>query len=359
MCAARLAPHPAMATTTATLLRSLLTRSDLERLDLGDAQVERWLQQGALSALGALKNDLDADERVFEVPDQALQTELAERLRPLGKPDVLLSPAHIRTFLRAAAGDGGADAAIVAALADRPEPAAPEQATTTASDPVAVAAAPPVGTDPDWTAPASAAHVEDSTDAEIEALMSPAPQRTGRMPDTDWFDISELEAAMGELLPMTETGVASNQKFAVPPAAPPAVNLPEDLYALAEMAHGHEQRLGELATTVATLTERVQGLERALVEADVLVLPEDANGDEAAHDEGSGAAEDEAVTPRASGDRRHVAVLTIASALSAWSVLLWFGTGSATLALSSLIAAAVLVALALGAARDASRPPGR
>lgn len=350
-----------MATTTASLLRSLLTRSDLERLDLGDAQVERWLQQGALSALGALKNDLDADEGVFEVPDQALQTELAERLRPLGKPDVLLSPARIRTFLRAAAGDGGADAAIVAALADRPEPAAPapQQATTVASDPVAVAEEPPVVTDPDGTAPASAAQVEDSTDAEIEALMSPAPPRTGRMPDTDWFDISELEAAMGELLPMTETGVASNQKFAVPPAAPPAVNLPEDLYALAEMAHGHEQRLGELIATVATLTERVQGLERALVEADVLVLPEDANGDEAAHDDASGAAEDEAVTPRASGDRRHVAVLTIASALSAWSVLMWFGTGSATLALSSLIAAAVLVALALGAARDASRPPGR
>lgn len=354
-----------MATTTASLLRSLLTRSDLDRLDLGDAQVDQWLQLGALSALGALKNDCDADEHVFEVPDTSLQAELAERLRPLGKPDVVLSPERIRSFLRAAAADGGADAAVAAALLDRSEPAAASVDPPAADAPSVAAASDEqaLAAEAETTAPSAetavpAAAIEDSTDAEIEALMSPSPLRTNRLPDTDWFDISELEAAMGELLPMTETGAPPSQTFTVPPAAPPAVNLPEDLYALTEMAHGHEQRLGDLAATVTALAERVQELERALVEAEVLVMPDAADA-APPDDDDADTREPDVAAPAPTADRRHVAVLTIASALSAWSVLMWFGTGSATLALSSLIAAVVLVALALGAARDASRPPRR
>lgn len=315
-----------MTSSTATLLRQLLTRADLAQITGDAAQIDTWLHDGALARVGEVPGDGGA-EPVFTVTDTKLRAELAQKLAASGKDDVALSVEQLHDVLArevaATATESdpsrqlamavaalGADFDVVLDLADAPTPldAAPAAAPTPAAGPMS----------------------ED--EAVVEALIAPVPTSARSRPktDTEWFDVSELEAAMGDLLPMTASVAAEAPAtaFEVTPAAPPHANVTEDLYALTEMVHGHGQRLEALEAAIADLT-RMQPPEAAPAE-----LPADDAADATTSE------------PRHT-DQRRTAGLVFACALSGWSLLLWFGTGSATLALASLCAAAAIVGAAL------------
>lgn len=307
-----------MMSPAAHLLQHLLTHSDLERLGGGAEQADAWMQAGGVTPIGTIETGAGVEEAVYVVIDEKLVAEFAGRLAAEGQAEKKLSAPQVEAYLRECA-----------SVAD-------ETGNRAGSDVVRRLAI-------------AVANLDD--EAVFAALAAPAP--TSRGPGgrprtamaTEWFDIDELEAAMGDLLPMTEADAGGETAggFEMAPASAPDANLTEDLYALADMVHQHTEQLAavaDLPETVAALTQRVHGLQEALAELGVAPAPP-----------GDGLASDD--TGAGAPDLRRKTALAIGCALSGWSVLMWFGTGSATLAISSLVAAAVVVGLACKAPHTA------
>lgn len=81
-----------------SLLRHLLTRSDLASMAIPAAVILDWLEAGALEAVGVLDDDADGDP-VFTVTSPELRCELQPRLAGIDKPAVVLSPLRVRSIL--------------------------------------------------------------------------------------------------------------------------------------------------------------------------------------------------------------------------------------------------------------------
>ncbi|MBX3462640.1 MAG: hypothetical protein KF830_05685 [Planctomycetes bacterium] len=294
-----------MTSPTASLLDRLLTRADLDRLGIPDEQVEAWRNAQALQVIRSLPAG-DAADHVLAVPSAALRAELGPHLEALGKADACLSPAEIATMLQDAHDRGLAAEAVefvAAATAELQPPASTTKPSTPVQDAV-------------------------GSQRELAARGGSAAETTS---DVEWFDIDELEAAMGDLSSAIEevapTAAAPDAAGSVEAAAP-AADVKEDLYALAEIVDGHSAQLAQLAELPAVLESLAQDVQR-------LCAALQSRDGEAAIRGG----------PRGLVDRRHVAG-ALGFGLLGWSAMLWFGTGSLTLAVAAGLAGACIVALA-------------
>jgi hypothetical protein len=98
----------------------LLTRSDLELLQVPAADVSAWLASGSLEAIGALPDDsATGGDPVFAVTANALRQDLALRLLEIDKSVVVMTPPRVRSLLQrfADSAHARADAAHEEALA--------------------------------------------------------------------------------------------------------------------------------------------------------------------------------------------------------------------------------------------------
>jgi hypothetical protein len=311
-----------MTSPTASLLDRLLTRSDLARLEITDRQVEDWIASRSLEPIGRFDTDQSTGEEVLAVHDATLRKELTARLAAAGRSSILMTPERIRSHLqqsRRGAADGEPESGATTATEALPAPGAAARNVTPAGG--------------------STAHAPSPTDAAQGAAAG----------EVEWFDIGELEAAMGDLLPMVEE---PHTESAAPSLAEHTgegtgfVDVTEDLYALTEIVDGHREQLVQLAAlpeVIEAMARRLDRLQEALHAMGIEPMPDD----------DAPAVEPEPTDQApADADRRRTAALGIGFALLVWSGLTWFGTGSATLALLSVVAATVTLFVALRPPRD-------
>jgi len=329
-----------MTSSTVSLLQHLLTRSDLTRLEVPSGQVEAWSANGVLVPVAELA-PIDAEEgpgeQVFAVTDAAVRADLGSRLAAIGKPTVLLSPPRIRSFLhRAASGDTepvSAGDETAAAVADQMPDSDLAQMLTEAiaaldgdmeivvrlaEEEARLQSNGPVPTEPQRPAATPAAE-------------EPAPAET--MGGSEWFDAGELEAAMGKL----DLGQAAADDEQVVTESVAVKGTPlEDLVPLAD------EGLEELAATVAFHNEQLERL---------VDLPHELQALQGELQQLRAAVQAGGTVATMSGDStfdgRRTSLMAIGLALLCWSGLIWFGTGSATLALVSFVAANVIGCLSL------------
>lgn len=321
-----------MTSATDSLLQHLLTRSDLARLQVPSAQVEQWLTDGRLEAVATLSGG--EGDAVMSVADAALRSELGARLAAAGKSTVLLCPERIRSFLQRAAAseeaakvadeltDGDLTQMLATAIAELDGDL--EVVARLAEEEAALQATPA----DDGNA------VEQGIDtaaAEVELLYEPFAIGKSAT-KSEWFEAGELEAAMGKLASRSigaETEeVAATTTGELDDLVP---LLHEDFEELAASVAFHSEqleRLVDLPHTVEELTQELEQLRAAVQSGGVLATMSDS-----------------------SFDGRRTSLMAIGLAMLCWSGLIWFGTGSATLALVSFVAANVIGCLALQPAR--------
>lgn len=324
-----------MTSPTASLLQHLLTSSDLAQLEIPASQVEAWLGTRSLAPVGELPSAGADAEQVFSVTDAALRRDLAVRLAAAGKPIVLLSPQRIRSFLRRAA-SGAVDAAVsvpgsvTAAVSQLPDDDFAELFAAAvaeldgdleivmrlAAEEATVDAKPPA---------ANRAHTRELTDTE-ESMLLDNPVRRRNQETTEWFDTAELEAAMGTLAGATDEAAGGREPLN--DLVPLAEEDLEELGAIVAFHSEQLERLADLPHSIDLLARRVEQLRRTVQDGEPLPA---STADQVAL----------GATP-STCDGRRTSLLAIALALVCWSGLIWFGTGSATLALVSLAAANVI-----------------
>jgi hypothetical protein len=319
-----------MTPSTVSLLQHLLTRSDLTRLEVPADQVEAWLASEVLAPVAELAPADDEEgpgEQVFAVADADVRADLGSRLAAIGKPTVLLSPPRIRSFLhRAASGDSGPVAAgeeTAAAIADQVPDSDLAQML---SDAIAAL-------DGDMEIVVRLAEEEARLQSDGPAPAAEAPAATETMGSSEWFDAGELEAAMGKL----DLGQAAADDDQVVTESVAVKGTPlEDLVPLAD------EGLEELAATVAFHNEQLERL---------VDLPHELQALKGELQQLRSAVQAGGTVATMSGDStfdgRRTSLMAIGLALLCWSGLIWFGTGSATLALVSFVAANVIGCLAL------------
>ncbi|MBL8727121.1 MAG: hypothetical protein JNM25_01735 [Planctomycetes bacterium] len=317
-----------MTSPTASLLQHLLTRSDLARLEVASTQVAAWLADGSLEPVAEVPVDDAAGEQVFSVADEALRAELGARLATIGKSAVLLSPRRIRSFLRRAA-DGGAGTAAAADTAD----------VVADADVAALFAALVADLDGDLENVLRLAMEE----ADVEL----GPQAIGARPAEE--AITEESMLRDNPIVLADSDVATWFRDGEFGAAPTGSGAPlddlvpvagEDLEELAATVAFHSEQLERLVDLPHALEDLAREVERIRAALEVAgALPP------AAAAEG---ATDAAANPSpAMRTGQRTSLMAICLALLCWSGLVWFGTGSATLALSSFLAATVIGYLAL------------
>lgn len=418
-----------MSSPTSSLLQHLLTRSDLERLDVAPPQVDAWLANRALEPIAQLPAAQAAaeGEQVFSVPDATLRDDLGARLTAIGKPTALLCPLRIRSFLqRTARGVSPADAAAAdpaAAVAEElPDGDLAEMLATAIRaidgdiEVVLRLAEQAPATDVARTAAVTGTRDhegDDVTEAHVteESLLLDDPIAPGGNSESEWFDTSELAAAMGDLAPDPAAAIepaaiaepttsTASPAFAKPTEAvatieaidaqvPPTAAAADDetvpvpdaaLTALVASLEAQAAELGALTQMVAThgeLLRRLDGMQGAieslhqqvaelratavLAAAAVPPAPVAPPAQERAPapppapvatpvtalEAPAAAAPTTATCPHAVVDHRRTSLMATGLALMCWSGLIWFGTGSATLALVSFVAANVVGCLAL------------
>lgn len=301
-----------MTSSTASLLQHLLTRSDLTRLEIASTQVEQWEASGALEAVAVVPSDGPADEHVFVVADETLRSELDARLATIGKPDVLSSPPQIRSFLRSAANGQMADADLAEQLA-----AVLTHLDGDLENLVRLALEAPD------TEPALPHPVPIVDDSEVTDILRGDPNV---LPDSNvsaWF--RDEQAVDGQGAPLDDLVPLAGEDF-------------EELEATVAFHSEQIERLVDLPHVLEQLAREVAQLRGALESAG-LPVPEPVDAGAAAELEPGNAA------PVLRSPR--TALLVICTALLCWTGLVWAGTGSAALALTSFVAANVVGYLAL------------
>jgi hypothetical protein len=311
---------------TASLLQHLLTRSDLARLGILPEQLDAWLAEGSMESVGELPDGDGRDEQVLSVADTTLRSDLVTQLAAIGKSAVLLNPQALLAFLQGAASRNS--------QADVPEH------VPVADADIAVLFA------------AVVAHLDGDLE-NVLRLARQAADRGSESPGLSGGDandgVTEESMLRDNPIVLADSNVSAwfrdSQVDAMPtrPGAPLDDLVPlagEDLEELAATVAFHSEQLDRLVDLPHTLDHAIADIERirtALEDFGMLtpVEPTDASPVTGAIPQ-----------PTVFNERR-TSLIAICLALWCWSALVWFGTGSAALAVSSFVAASVVGYLAL------------
>lgn len=359
-----------MTRTKPSLQRHLLTRSDLARLEVPAGEVTSWLANGWLEQIGELP-DGEAGDDVFTVPAEPLRQELQQRLQEMGKTPVVLDPLRVRTFLHRAMlarPAAGAEAEEVRRLAaEEALPATAGDAAIDGADTEDLTQELESCFDADDLADALADHrtpdtimASTSSPSAFAAADAATATATATAPDPAPGDhapvpaaaasaqtLERFEGLLGQLHAKVTEVAERSTAATTPPPLPAAI----DVAPLVQAVHaGFEHAAGSTAamnTALAALGDRVDAVgsrvERSLGEVARSLR---------AHDR-SDAREGRAAPPIvvAGVHRPPMVLVAVSTLVAAWSIVFWVKTGSAQLALGTLVAGNLIACCLLACRR--------